>query len=249
MRILFSILALCFSTVLFAQTNEVNQNKQAENKHLFIFFYKEQNKKTQNLEQVFDQTMQKMSAKAKFIKVSVKDPTQKALVDKYDLKRTPMPFVLVIAPNEAITGGFPTFTEEQLQNAVVSPGTAQILKGLQDRKLVILALQNSKTENNAAAMQGIKDLKADPRFGSALEIVMIDPSDKRESSFLNTLAVDTQTTQAQTVLIAPPAEVLGKYQGPTTKGKLVESIQNAASGCCPEGCCPGGCCPGGKCGN
>jgi len=243
MRIFFTIiLTIWVAATLSAQNNDI------ENKHLFIFFYKEQNEKTLSQEKVFDEAVRNLGASANFMKVNTKDPAQKALVDKYNLKRTPMPFVLVMASNGAITGGYSTFTSEQLSNAIVSDGTAKILKGLQDQKLVILALQNSKTMNNTAAMQGVTDFKADPRFSNATEIVMIDPSDSREHKFLSMLSLDTNITQAQTVLIAPPAEVLGTYQGPTTKKQLVDSVQNAASGCCPGGCCPGGCCPGGKCG-
>lgn len=244
MRILFSVICtLWLATTLFAEYNDV-----VDDKHLAIFFYKEQDGRTKSQEKIFDEAMQKISSSAKFIKVNVKDPTQQALVNKYNLKRTPMPFVLIIAPNGAITGGYSSFNDEQLSNAIVSQGTAKILKGLQDQKLVILALQNDKTTNNAAAMQGLTDFKADPRFSNATEIVVIDPSDSREHKFLNMLAIDPSINQAQTVLIAPPSEILGIYQGPTTKKQLVDSVQNAASGCCPGGCCPGGCCPGGKCG-
>lgn len=240
MRILFSILfTLLLTTSLSAEDS---------NTHLAIFFYKEQDGKTQRQEKIFDEAMQKLGTSIKFIKVNVKDPTQQALINKYNLKRTPMPFVLVLAPNEAITGGYSTFTDEQLNNAIVSEGTAKILKGLQEQKLVILALQNNKTTNNAAAMQGVSDFKADPRFSNATEVVIIDPADTREHKFLNMLSLDPNQIQAQTVLIAPPSEILGTYLGPTTKNQFVDSVQNAASGCCPGGCCPGGCCPGGKCG-
>lgn len=240
MRILFSILfTLLLTTPLSAEDS---------NTHLAIFFYKEQDGKTQRQEKIFDEVMRKLSTSTKFIKVNVKDPTQQALINKYNLKRTPMPFVLVLAPNGAITGGYSTFTDEQLNNAIVSEGTAKILKGLQEQKLVILALQNNKTTNNAAAMQGVSDFKADSRFSNATEVVIIDPADTREHKFLNMLSLDPNQIQAQTVLIAPPSEILGTYLGPTTKNQLVDSVQNAASGCCPGGCCPGGCCPGGKCG-
>lgn len=244
MRIFFSIIStLWFATTLFAEYNDV-----VDNRHLAIFFYKEHDGKTQSQEKFFDEAMQKIGSSIKFIKVNVKDPTQQALVNKYNLKRTPMPFVLIIAPNGAITGGYSSFNEEQLSNAIVSQGTAKILKGLQEKKLVILALQNNKTTKNAAAMQGVTDFKADPRFSNATEVVVIDPSDSHEHKFLKMLALDPNIIQAHTVLIAPPSEILGIYQGPTSKKQLVDSVQNAASGCCPGGCCPGGCCPDGKCG-
>ena len=86
----FSIIStLLLATTLFAEYNDV-----VDNKHLAIFFYKEQDGGTQTQEKVFDDAMQKKGSSIKFIKVNVKDPTQQALVNKYNLKRTPMPFVL-----------------------------------------------------------------------------------------------------------------------------------------------------------
>lgn len=237
MRILFSfIFALWLTRALSASEDPM------DNQHLAIFFYKNQDGRTKSQERIFDTAIQKIGSSAKSMKVNVKDPTHYALINKYNLKRTPMPFVLIIAPNGAITGGYYSFTEEQISDAIVSQGTAKILKGLQDHKLVILALQNGKTINNTAAMQGVNDFKADPRFSHGTEVVIIDPSDIREHKFLNMLAIDRNTTQAQTVLIAPPSEIKGTYQGPTTKKQLVDSVQNAASSCSAGGCCLDGKC-------
>ena len=53
------------------------------------------------------------------------------------MSRAPMPLVLAIAPNGAITGGFPTrFEEEQLLGAFATPGTQKVIKSLQEGKLV-----------------------------------------------------------------------------------------------------------------
>lgn len=223
---------------------EAIQSAEKENKYLFIFFYKEQNEKMLRMQKIFDQAIQKLGDRIKSIKIKSNDPNEKSIIDRFNLKRTPMPFVLVLAPNGAITGGFPSFTEEQLLDSITSTSAAKCLKELQEHKLVILCLQNSQTTNNEAALIGINDFKADPRYATATEIVMIDPSNIQEHKFLNQLALDNHPSQATTVLIAPPAEVIGKYQGPITKAQLVTDLQNAASGCCG----PGGCCPGGKCG-
>ena len=251
MRILRLILTfgmLCTApNILCAAAVEKIQEASQENKHLFIFFYKDSNEKTQRLESVFDHAMQDLGQQSKSIKVRANDPAEKSVIDRFDLKRTPMPFVMVLAPNGAITGGFSSFTEEQLAESISSPGMASCLKALQDRKLVLLCLQNSKTANNEAALNGVNDFKADPRFSAATELVIIDPTNTQEHKFLNQLALNTNPSQATTVLISPPAEVIGKYQGPVTKAQMVSDLQKATSGCCPGGCCPGGCCPGGKC--
>lgn len=237
----------CFIS-LYGDNSSAIQTAATENKHLYIFFFKEQNEKTMRLQSVFDQAVQKMGQQVKTLKIDVTDPTEKPLVDRFDLKRTPMPFVIVMAPNGAITGGFTSFTEEQLTDSLTSDGAARCLKALQDRKLVLLCLQSGQTKNNEEALIGVNDFKADPRFSAATEVVMINPSDPREHKFLSQLSLDNSSPQALTVLISPPAQPIGTYQGPTSKEQMVSDLQKASSGCCPGGCCPGGCCPGGKCG-
>lgn len=229
---------------------EAIQNASKENKYLFIFFYKELNEKTIHLQKVFDQATQKLAENAKSIKIKSTDPAEKPIIDKFNLKRSPMPFVLVLAPNGAITNGFISFSEEQLADSFASEGTTKCLKALQERKLVLLCLQNEQTLNNEDALRGVTDFKSDPRFTNATEIVVINPADNKEHKFLNQLSIDTHSNQAITALISPPAEIVGTYQGPTSKEKLLADLQKASSGCCGPGCCcPGGCCPGGKCGS
>lgn len=240
----FGMLSMA-SNNLFATAIEVIQEASNENKHLFIFLYKDSNERTLRLQKVFDQTMQKLGEQSKSIKIRADDPSEKTIIDRFNLKRSPMPFVLVLAPNGAVTGGFHSFTQEQLADSICSPGAASCLKALQMRKLVLLCLQNTRSANNEAALKGVRDFQADPRFVNATEIVVIDPSNEKEQKFLNQLAIDTHSLQATTVLISPPAEVIATYQGPITKTQLVSDLQKATSGCCG----PGGCCPGGKCGS
>lgn len=220
------------------------QQAQKENKHLYLFFYKKLDDKTQKSERIFDQATQQLGDKIKFSKVDILNPTEDSLVDRFNLKRTPMPFVIVLAPNGAITGGFHHFTEEQLYEAITSPGAANCIKALQDQKLVLLCLQNHQTAHNEMALRGVQDFKADPNFASASEIVIIDPSDPDEKKFLNQLNINVTPAEATTLLMAPPADVVGKYYGPTSKEQIISDLKSATSGCCG----PGGCCPGGKCG-
>jgi len=248
--ILFSLLIFSATPRLFAEQGMPSIEQAAQkNKHLFIFFYKDQNERSLRAQQVFDQVAEKMGDQAIFVKVKATDPSENRIIEKFNLKRSPMPFVLVLTPNGAITGGFPSsFTEQQLIGSFASPRMASCLKALQDKKLVFLCLQNEQTRSNEAALQGVKDFKADSRFGSAAEIVMINPSDIQEQKFLNQLAIDTHSNDATTVFIAPPAETIGQYKGATNKDRFISDLQSAVSGCCgPGGCGPGGCCPGGKC--
>ena len=216
------------------------QKAAAESKYIFLFFYKDKNESTLHLQKVLDQTLIKLK-EVKSLSINLNDPSEKPIINRFKLKGTPMPFVIVLAPNGAITGGFSTFTQQQLINSIISPGAASCHKALQERKLVILCLQNEKTANNKSALQAANEFKADPRFAKATEIVMIDPSDIREHAFLKQLDLNLHSSESMTVLIYPPAVVIGKHEGVTTKEQLVSNLKQTTSGCGEGKCCPGGC--------
>jgi hypothetical protein len=220
-------------------------------KYLLVFFWKENDQQTQTMYGVFKSATAKMAQSADAISVNTNDVREKAIVDKFGVDRAPMPLVLALAPNGAVTKGFPiSFTEEQLlRDAFVSPGTAKCMKALQDRKLVLLCVQNQRTQFSQAAMQGVLGFKSDARFGNATEIVTVDPSEAGEASFLQSLEVNPRTANAVTVLLAPPGRPVAKFAGPVSKDDIVAKVTASQSACCPDGKCgPGGCCPGGQCG-
>lgn len=213
-------------------------------KYLFIFFSKTEDAQTLAMRKVFDAAVQKAADRANGLMVDITDAAEQAIVDKFDLERAPMPLVLVLAPNGAVTGGFPSkFEQEQLLDAFASPATENCMKSLQDGKLVLLCIQNATTKSNDAAMKGINDFKADERFGHATTVITLDPTDQKEAAFLADLQVAPQTTEATTVFLAPPGRAIAKYEGATEKQALVDALSKANTGCGPGGCGPGGCGP------
>lgn len=123
-----------------------------------------------------------------------------------------------------------------------SPAMEETLKGLQERRLVLLCIQNQTTQQNDAAMYGVNDLRADPQIGPAVHIVFANPADPNESKLFSQLQVDPSLTVAQTVMLIPPGSPVGKFMGGTTKSMLISKLQSSGS------CGPGGACAGGKCG-
>ncbi len=213
-------------------------------KYLFAFFFKTEDEQTLAMRKVYDGAMEKVADRARRVAVNITDASEKDVVAKFDLERAPMPLVLSIAPNGAITGGFPTkFGVQQLVDAFATPATEEVMKSLQDGKLVFVCIQNAKTKCNADAMQGVRDFKADSRFAAATEIVTIDPGDAKEIGFLTDLKVSPDTSEAATVFVVPPGKAIAKFEGATSKDALVELISKAGSACGPGGCGPGGCCP------
>jgi hypothetical protein len=173
----------------------------------------------------------------------VTDPEEKGLIDKYKLGRTPMPLVLVIAPNGAITGAFPgKFDGKQFSESIISPCAEECLKALQERRLVFLCFQNNETAKNDAAMRGVIEFAADARFSQATEIIKIDPAVKSEREFLSKMKIEYKADEALTVFIVPPGQIIGTYRGATDKAEMEKTLL-AAVASCGTGCGPSGCGP------
>lgn len=238
------ILSICASSVFAENGMETLQRAVNEGKYLYLFIYNDDSSNSVRLQSLFNQTLQKLGDRVRSASIKLTDPSERDIIEKFDLKRAPMPLALIIASNGAVMGGFPSsFTEEQLMGSLASLGAANCLKALQDRKLVFLCLQNGHTTDNEAVLKGIGDFKRDARFTNASEVLMMDPSDKEEQQFLRQLGVNIHPSKATTVMIVPPGDVVGQYQGAVAKERLVSDLTKATSNsCCPGGCCPGGCC-------
>lgn len=217
----------------------------AAGKYLFVFFWKDNDEQSQKMFGVFQRATQSLADSAEGIGIQVSDPNEQSLVERFDLSRAPMPLVLAIAPCGVVTKGFPVqFTEQDLAQAFVSPCTAQCMKAMQERKLVVLCVANQKTQYAQAALKGAHDFRADARFAAASEVVVLNPEDPAEAGFLRDLQVDPRSPQATTVLLAPPGQPIGKFSGPVTKDHLVAKLASAQSNPCAGGQCgPGGCGP------
>jgi hypothetical protein len=215
-------------------------------KYLFALFRTEEDSQTTAMRAVLEEVMKEVADKADSVEVNLTESAEKAIVDKFGLDRAPMPLVLALAPNGAITGGFPSEVDKQtLLDAFASPATEKCMKQLQDNKLVFVCVQNGNTKLNDEALKGVRDFQADARFSQATELVMLDPTEEAEVGFLKDLRIDPTTDTAVTVFLAPPGVPVAMYEGATSKDELVATLEKASSACGPGGCGPGGCGPGG----
>ena len=106
---------------------------------------------------------------------------------------------------------------------------------IQEGKTVLLCIQNRSTTLNAAAMKGVQDFKADPKYAASTEIITVDPSDPAEAKLLGMLGVDPKINQALTVCLVPPGQATAKLSGATTKEMIAGSLKSGGGGCCPGG--------------
>ena len=206
-------------------------------KYLFIFFYKAEDDATKSARKTFEEATPKLAEKAEAVVVNASDRAESDVVNRFRLGKTPMPLVLAIGPTGAVTQNFTqNFDEQQLRTAFVSPGTEKSLKALQDRKYVLLCVQNGETKFNDEAMRGVRDFVADPRYARSVEIVTVDPSDAREVDFLARFGLSVSRQEAVTLLLAPPGRVMGTFMGATDKNTLLAAATPPKAG----GCCGGG---------
>ena len=96
-------------------------------RYLLIFFYGDAADQVSSMKAVFNSAVGKLSQKPVRLDISVTDPAEAAIIDKYGVRDAPLPLVLAIAPNGAVTGGFPApFTEEQIVSSAQVVGTLGI---------------------------------------------------------------------------------------------------------------------------
>jgi hypothetical protein len=214
-------------------------------RYCFVLFWKEDDAATRAMRQTLQTCAASRDKQAAWVAVRTTDPAEKSVVDRFGVSRAPLPLALVVAPNGAVTGGFPQkVTEAQLAGALVSPGMAKCLHALQSRKLVLLCVQPPRE----ALPAGVVQFQADPQYQPHTAVALLDPADPAEARHLKDLGVAAGSAAPVTLFLAPPGSVIGRFQGAVTKEQLVEKLKAARSCCCPGGRCgPGGCCPGGQC--
>lgn len=218
-----------------------------DNKYLFIFFYRGNTAQTSSMRDVFNRAMNAAQGRGESISVNVDDPSETGIVKKFNAKDAPMPLVLAVAPNGAITANFVTnFTERQVLEAFATPAMENLLVSLQQGKLVVLCVQNGKTRSNIEAMRGVQEFVSDQRFTNFVQVLKLDPSQPRELPFLAKLGMTSPIVEAETLLIAPPGSLIGNFKGATDKNQLIATLTKATSGGCGAGGCGAGGCGAGN---
>lgn len=214
-----------------------------DNAYLFAFFYEKDDDATRATRNTFDEVVRKITPAPHSVVVDRTAPEEKQLVTKWGIDRAQLPFVLALAPDGAVTGGYKGagLTEAQLRDSVASTGLPQCLKSLQAQRVVLVCLQNDRTQAHDAAMKGVNEFEADAKCGALTDIVEVDPSDAKEAKLLAQLQADSKAKAATTVMLASPGVLIATGIGPTTKDSLMARLQKAMAACGPgasPGCCP-----------
>jgi hypothetical protein len=167
------------------------------------------------------------------IEVDRADNVNAPLIAEYRLSGASVPLILVFASNGAMAGGnlASGLTTEKLVNMLPSPKKAEVLQALQTGQGVFLTAyreemtSRSDVSKYCASACGLMK-------GKCVSID-VDMDDLTETTFLQQLRVNMQSTEPVTVVINAQGQVTGSFNGPADVGKLVQAANTKAGGCCP----------------
>jgi hypothetical protein len=211
----------------------------ATNQFLGLIFYEMQDASLTGLSSSIETFNKSQAKKVIVYKALLSDPVNKEIADKYGIQvGGDLPLVLIIAPNGAITGGFPkTVTADQLNRSVgISDLILKTIKPLQENKVALVALQNSATKFSAESWAGVKDFANDSQYKQFVVAVKADPSANGSQEFIKQCQLIAPLTEATVVVLLPPGKIGKVLTGKVTKADILKSLQacTAGSGCCSD---------------
>ena len=207
-------------------------------KYVFVTFYKKNNAASTKMLADMRKIQGKLSRRASFTIVDVNNSAHRALIQRYGVDRSPIPLTIVLAPNGAVTAGFPNAIGKIDPSRVfVSKGKAEVLKTLQYQKMAVVCVQNARTKHNKESLAAAEGLTGDLQFSGASKIVRIDPKNPAESRFLREFKVNTNSREAQIIIIAPPGTVTARFSGAVSADKMVAKLTGDTGGGGSGGSC------------
>lgn len=216
-----------------SQGQQAVQTAAEQNQFAFILFYRSNDAATQAMHQVLQSTLSNRQD-ATIVPVQIGSTGERALVDRFDASRTPMPATVALAPNGAVCSVFPQrVSAGQLTASIVSVGQMTCLKALQDQKIVLLC---AHPEGSTTLPEGVRQFQADDLFKNRTEVVSVQANDPAEAKFLQQLKVRTDQTTPVTAFMAPPGVMLGIYNSNVTLDILAQKLA-AAGKCCDDPNC------------
>lgn len=222
---------------------EMLQQAATESKHLVVLAWSDNDDTTTKLKSMLDEARVPLASKALFYFLKTDDTPNKDFVAKYRLAAAPLPLTLVFAPNGVVVGAFvqKVIDQETLAASFASPKLADVLKLLQDGKLVLLCVQSKTTKSNAESLSAAQGAAADGRAKGQIQVVQVDPTDQACADVVAPLKLPANLEEATIRILVPPGTIAGEVKGATTQAAVWDAIVQSVSACSGGGCGAGGC--------
>jgi hypothetical protein len=201
----------------------------------FILFWNENNPQTQQISQTLSVAATRQPGRFDWTSVNVRDAASQILVEQYQVSRAPMPLVVCVAPNGAITGAYVRqFNDAAVERSLVTPAMADVTKALQEKKIILLHI---KPVAESPLPVGAVEFAAEPDFHArttVIDLVLTDPAEKRFLTDMKVTPADVR--ESMVVVMAPPAVLVGKFAANVTKDQIAAQL-HAAGKCCNDPNC------------
>jgi hypothetical protein len=206
-----------------------------EPKFTFILFSKDSSASTQRVAAELASALEQTSQRAEWKSVSITDPANRDMVERYQVGRAPMPLVLCVAPNGAVTGAMVgKVNKKAVEAALVTPTMTRCMKSLQAGKIVVVHVQSDAT---LPLPSGATEFLADPAFQQRAATESFLVNDPAEARFLSDMELDPATVSGSSVVVlAPPGTLVGKFPATATAAEIAAKL-HAAGKCCNDPNC------------
>ena len=201
-------------------------------KTTYVMFHRDNNPATQQMARVVESVVQRNAEKSTWFQVSLADPEGADLVRRFDATRIPLPAVFGLAPNGAVTGVYRMQVQpQQLQNALLTRGHAEMVKALQDQKIVVAVFQPA---SGGSLPAGVQEFHQDPNYAGKVQLIEVSAADPAETFFFNRMKVNPQLTSPVVQLFVPPGSHLGTFNGDVSASILAQKVCNSGKCNCEK---------------
>ena len=199
----------------------------------FLLFYRSNDRLTQAVYGTLKAGASKHKDAA-ILPIQADDRAERGLIERFDITRIPLPAVVALAPNGAVTGVFSQqIKPEEVDSAIVSAGYAKCIKAMQSGQIVLLCVQPAA---RGFVPKGVQEFQADRLYRERTQVVNISATDPGEAQFVKQLGLNARSASPQVVFMAPPGVMLGAYDANVTHAALATKLA-AAGKCCDDKNC------------
>jgi len=200
--------------------------------YTYYVFYRNDDSLTRRMQSAVESHVKDYADQAGWQKVHVHSKDDSAVVEKFDARRLPLPSVIGVAPNGAVTCIYHrNVSTAQLKRSILSPRYADVVLALQNGKIAVVSLlPDEAAEPSSAASNFLKS----EDFADRSEHIRVSACDPQEKDFFARVKVSTDLEQPKTILFAPPGRHLGTFDEDTTFDVLAEKVHSSGSCNCEK---------------
>ncbi len=211
-----------------------------QNRHAILFFYQKGNRASDEVKPVLEEGSEIWGNRVKISRIDINKKENRKIRQEFRIYSTPT--LLVIAPSGVVVREFKeNITAPGLEKAFVTPTMAQILRGLQDKRVIFLTVQEENWKNASSVRKTVS--RGGEILRNSVRIVHLDPKNMEEKPLLKMLKVDKNQDQSLTYVISQSGQIGSRFEGPVSRKDLFMAFQKvltARSGCGGSGSGTGG---------